>query len=60
MFTLTLGSCFPFPVRNKVGGYWWKDCCVSERLDPDLLLSVSSLFAGKPALCDYDRKWVEH
>lgn len=45
---VTLGSCFPLPVRMKRGrekGGWF-----SERLDPDLLLSVSSLLTGRPKL----------
>ena len=44
----TFGSCFPFPVRTKRGrenGGW-----LSERLDVDLLLSVSSLLTGRPIL----------
>ena len=45
---VTFGSCFPFPVRTKRGrenGGW-----LSERLDVDLLLSVSSLLTGSPIL----------
>ena len=44
---LTLGNCFPFPVRTKRGR---ENGWLSERLDVDLLLSVSSLLTGSPAL----------
>ena len=44
---VTFGSCFPFPVRTKRGR---ENGWLSERLDVDLLLSVSSLLTGSPAL----------
>lgn len=44
---VTFGNCFPFPVRTKRGR---ENGWLSERLDVDLLLSVSSLLTGSPAL----------
>ena len=44
---VTFGSCFPFPVRTKRGR---ENGWLSERLDVDLLLSVSSLLTGSPIL----------
>ena len=40
----TFGSCFPLLLTK---GKDWRGTWFSERLDPDLLLSVSSLLTGR-------------